>query len=90
MLGPWAEVGVWRALDPTVKILAGDTMTFKQEQQKKGQLCVWGSFPCPPSGDRRSETGGPVGMCDGRPGRDVGQSSSQERGAQIDDKSSSA
>lgn len=35
MLGQWAEVGVWRALDPTVKILAGDTMTFKQEQQKK-------------------------------------------------------
>lgn len=58
MLGQWAEVGVWRALDPTVKILAGDTMTFKQEQQKKGQLCVWGNFPCPPSGDRRSETGG--------------------------------
>lgn len=89
MLGQWAEVGVWRALDPIVKVLAGDTMTFKQEQQKVSSV-FWVAFPAHPVETGGQRQGDLLGMCDGSPGRDVGESSSQERGTRIDDKSTSA
>ena len=70
MLGQWAEVGVWRALDPIVKVLAGDTVTFKQEQLKVSSV-FWVAFPAHPVETGGQRQGDLLGMCDGSPRRGV-------------------
>ena len=77
MLGRQAEAGLWRALDPTLKVSAGGVIPFKQGQQKVSSA-FWIAFPA-----RRVEARGQrqrdlLGRCDRRPGK-VGTSLAVQR-----------
>lgn len=60
---------MWRALDPTVKVSAGDAMTFKQEQQKVSSA-FWVAFSARPVETEGQRQGDLLGRCDRSPGRD--------------------